>query len=80
MIRVYLALQEFKDGRVMFRRWSLDTDKLPGGLYQKQDVAAFRWFMSQSWNFEFFPLWHDDFMALTTEEDMRNVVPFEVLE
>lgn len=79
MIRVYLALQDFKDGRVMFRRWSLDTDQLPGWLYQKQDVASFRWLLSQAWNFEFFPLWHEDFKSVTTEADMRNVVPFEVL-
>jgi hypothetical protein len=44
-VNIYLALQVFSDGRVMFRRWSPDcqTVHIPGGTFQKQTIEAFRW-------------------------------------
>lgn len=75
MIRIYLALQEFDDGRVMFRRWSPDSETIPGGHFQKQTLQAFQWLMEQSWNFPDFPQWPHEF----THEDVEKVAPFEVL-
>ncbi len=44
-MRIYLALQQFVDGRVMFRRWSPDCEGVPpGGAYQKQTPEAVAWF------------------------------------
>ena len=44
-MRVYLALQQFVDGRVMFRRWSPDCEGVPpGGAFQKQTPEAVAWF------------------------------------
>jgi len=44
-MRIYLALQQFVDGRVMFRRWSPDCEGVPpGGAFQKQTPEAVAWF------------------------------------
>lgn len=79
MIRIYLALQECSDGRIVFRRWSLDTDTVPGGHFQKQDLKAFRWLLSQAWNFDRFPVWSASFLSEEDEYSMKNVEPFEIL-
>ena len=48
-ICIFLALQEFEDGRVMFRRFAYDGETgrdvspVPGGAFQKQTLAAFHW-------------------------------------
>ena len=80
MIRVYLALQEFIDGRIAFRRWSPDTEKLIGGVYQKQDIRSFRWFLEQSWNFTKFPIWSENYPYEMNQESMAKVEPFEIIK
>lgn len=51
-ICIFLALQEFEDGRVMFRRFAFDGETgadvspVPGGAFQKQTLAAFQWLHS----------------------------------
>lgn len=47
-ICVFLALQQFEDGRVMFRRYAFDGEtgeevQAPGGAFQKQTMQAFTW-------------------------------------
>ena len=37
-LRVYLALQRFANGRVMYRRWSPDGD-VPGGPFEARTKA-----------------------------------------
>ena len=41
-LRVYLALQKFADGRVMYRRWSPDGD-VPGGPFEARTEEAKSW-------------------------------------
>ena len=41
-MRVYLALQKFADGRVMYRRWSPDGD-VPGGPFEARTEEAKNW-------------------------------------
>lgn len=41
-MRVYLALQKFADGRVMYRRWSPDGD-VPGGPFEARTEEAKSW-------------------------------------
>lgn len=50
-ICIFLALQEFEDGRVMFRRYAFDGEtgeevQPPGGAFQKQTLLAFEWLHS----------------------------------
>lgn len=76
MIRVYLVLQEFEDGRVMFRRVSPDIDGVPpGGAFQKQSLDAFRWFLEQAWNFPEFPIWPFELPL----DSIEFIPPFEVI-
>lgn len=41
-LRVYLALQRFANGRVMYRRWSPDGDA-PGGPFEARTEEAKNW-------------------------------------
>lgn len=62
--RIYLALQVFADGRVMFRRWSPDAEVVPGGQYQRQNIDAFRWLHAcgmPEWDQEPSLSWHPNF-------------------
>jgi len=63
-MRIYLALQQFVDGRVMFRRWSPDCEGVPpGGAFQKQTPEAVAWFNR----------------ALDPSETSEFIEPFEVI-
>lgn len=45
-IPIYLALQTFADGRLMFRRWTtapIPQHTIPGGVFEKQTLAAKEW-------------------------------------
>ena len=72
-MNIYLTLQEFKDGRVMFRRWeqvpTLTTadwqTPSSGGSYQKQTMEAFMWL-------------HNAGMPMAPEE-IPSTTPFEVI-
>lgn len=79
MMRIYLALQQYADGRVAFRRWSLDPGPIPGGHFQQQNMDAYSWFLEQAWNFKRFPFWTEDYPGFQTEETMANVEPFELI-
>ena len=73
-MNIYLTLQEFKDGRVMFRRWVVgytpdgDIWRTPscGGSYQKQTMEAFMWL-------------HNAGMPIAPEEIPSTTTPFEVV-
>ena len=69
MKKIYLTLQVFKDGRVMFRRWSPDAEAgtPPGGLYQTQTLDAFQWL-----HFAGMPVWPEI-------PSLEHVQPFEVI-
>ena len=71
-VRVYLARQRFKDGRVMLRRWSPDVPGVPeGGLYQAQTKPARDWIARAG-----APRWRDD----KPQTVPMGMEPFEVLE
>jgi hypothetical protein len=74
-IRIFLALQEFADGRVMFRRYSPDVEgHLPGGTFQRQTIQAFGWL-----HYAGMPLWVDGkVIGHTGTTPQVNRDPFEV--
>lgn len=78
-ICIFLALQEFEDGRVMFRRFAydgetgFDVSPVPGGAFQKQTLSAFQWLHAAG-----LPVAHDGEVNTTTVP-MQITNPFEVI-
>lgn len=70
-VPIYLALQTFVDGRVMFRRVTTSDVSprfFPGGIFAKQTVEAARW-IELAGN----PRWE-------AMPDLRFLEPFEEIE
>ena len=78
-ICIFLALQEFEDGRVMFRRFAydgetgLDVSPMPGGAFQKQTLSAFQWLHAAG-----LPVARDGEVKNTTRPQ-HETNPFEVI-
>jgi hypothetical protein len=68
-MRIYLALQVFKDGRIMFRRWTPDnaSGAPSGGAFQAQTLDAFQWLHCAG-----MPVWPEI-------ANIEHTDPFEVL-
>jgi len=76
-ICIFLALQEFEDGRVMFRRYAFDGEtglevQPPGGAFQKQTISAFKWLHEAG-----LPVLQDGTVK-TTIPPLHVTSPFEV--
>lgn len=78
-ICIFLALQEFEDGRVMFRRFAFDGETgcelspPPGGAFQKQTLSAFKWLHEAG-----MPVTQDGIVKTTTVP-LHVTSPFEVI-
>ena len=78
-ICIFLALQEFEDGRVMFRRFAFDGETgadvapTPGGAFQKQTMAAGKWLHEAG-----LPVARDGTVKTTTRP-LHETSPFEVI-
>lgn len=78
-ICIFLALQEFEDGRVMFRRFAFDGEtgadvlQPPGGAFQKQTLSAFKWLHEAG-----MPVARDGAVKTTTRP-LHETNPFEVI-
>lgn len=79
-ICIFLALQEFEDGRVMFRRFAFDGEtgadvlQPPGGAFQKQTLSAFKWLHEAG-----LPVARDGSVRATTKPPFETE-PFEVIQ
>lgn len=83
-VRVFLALQEFSNGEVNFRRWSPDCPRnIPGGPYEKQTIDAHLWLQRMVFRCArdgLTPIvkWQETIHA--TDDFLKTVPPFSVLE
>lgn len=83
-VRIYLALQEFANGEVNFRKWSPDCPRnLPGGPYQKQSMDAHLWVQRMVYRCakEGVPpvlKWEEPLQV--TDDFLKKVPPFQVTQ
>lgn len=75
-INIYLAIQKFKDGRVMYRRWSpqLKSAYL-GGAFHPQTVDATEW-LAAAGN----PKWDNNERDSTLGGVFPDCAPFTVID
>lgn len=83
-VRIYIALQEFANGEVNFRKWSPDCPRnLPGGPYQKQTIDAHLWiqrmvFRCAKEGISPVVRWADPLSV--SDEFLRKIPPFDVMK